>query len=198
VTFDWRDLQMTPSNLLVKGAQILDVSTGEAKKRDLAISNGLVVDANSIVDPKIIDASDLHVMFGLWDCHAHPGGLMYDPYAQGYFEGPAEWAVRAGANLMDAALMGVTGIRTMAEANRIDLAWASGFATGIYSGPRIKCSGAGLRTTGGHGTAFPKRPIEVQWEWAVDGADQMRTAARSLIEQGVDWIKLMITGGLDS
>jgi len=189
---------MALCDFLIKGAEFLDVSSGETKMVELAIRNGLMADPNSIVNPKIIDASGLHVMFGLWDCHAHPGGLMYDPSAQGYFEGPAEWAVRAGANLLDAALMGVTGIRTVAEANRIDLAWASGFATGIYSGPRMKCSGAGLRTTGGHGTAFPRRPMEVQWEWAVDGADQMRTAARTLIEQGVDWIKLMITGGLYS
>ena len=49
-----------------------------------------------------------------------------------------------------------------------------------------------------HGTAFPRRPLEVEWEIVADGPAEMRRAARSLIEQGVHWIKVMLTGGLYS
>ena len=44
----------------------------------------------------------------------------------------------------------------------------------------------------------PRRAIEVQWEIAADGPAEMRRAVRSLIEQGVHWIKVMLTGGLYS
>lgn len=189
---------MLCEDLLISGAGVFDTSTGEITRRDLAISDGVIVPLSSVTKPRVVDASDLTVMFGIWDCHSHPGSLMYDPTAQSYFEGPAEWAVRAGSNLLEAVAQGVTGIRTVAEANRVDLAWASAFKSGKYLGPRMRCSGAGIRTTGGHGTAFPRRPIEVEWELIADGADEMRKVARSLIEQGVQWIKLMLTGGLYS
>lgn len=183
---------------LIKGATVFDSAHGESVRRDLAIKGGQVVDLNSLADPQIIDASGLTAMFGLWDCHSHPGGLMYDITAQGYFEGPAEWAVRAGANLLEAATYGVTGVRAVAEASRVDIAWAKALSEGKYLGPRLLCAGAGIRTTGGHGTAFPRRPLDAVWEIPADGADEMRKVARSLVEQGVDWIKLMITGGLYS
>lgn len=183
---------------LIRAASILDVSTGETTVGDLGILDGTVAPVAELSDPAVIEADGLTAMFGLWDCHAHPGGLMYDPRAEGYFDGSADWTVRAGANLMEAARMGVTGVRAVAEADRVDLAWCKAFAAGTYPGPRLRCAGAGLRTTGGHGTAFPRRPVEVQWEWAVDGADGMLRATRALIEQGVHWIKVMLTGGLYS
>ena len=183
---------------LIRGAQVLDVATGEATARDLAVAAGAVVPAQDARDAAVVDAAGLTVLFGLWDCHAHPGGMMYDPSAQGYFEGPAEWAVRAGSNLIEAAHQGITGVRAVAEATRVDLAWSRAFERGDYGGPRLRCAGAGIRTTGGHGTAFPRRPVEVEWEIAADGPAEMRRAARSLIEQGVHWIKVMLTGGLYS
>lgn len=184
--------------ILLRGADVLDVATGQTTRSDLAIADGVIVDAGTISDAQTIDAAGTTALFGLWDCHAHPGGLMYDPSAQGYFEGPAEWAVRAGANLMEAAQMGVTGVRAVAEADGVDLAWARAFAAGKYPGPRLRCAGPGLRVTGGHGTAYPRRPVGVEWEWAQDGPAAMLTAARALVERGVDWIKIMLTGGLYS
>jgi len=44
--------------------------------------------------------------------------------------------------------MGVTGVRAVAEANGIDLAWSRSFTASIYPGPRLRCAAAGLRATG--------------------------------------------------
>ncbi len=184
--------------LVLRRAGVLDVATGETVVQDVAVDGGVVVPVASVTQPREVDASGLTLMFGLWDCHAHPGSLMHDPTAQGYFEGVADWTVRAGANLLDAVRAGVTGVRAVAEADRIDLAWRRAFAAGTYPGPRVLAAGAGLRTTGGHGTAYPRRAVEVAWEWAVDGPDAMLRATRALVEQGVDWIKVMLTGGLYS
>jgi predicted amidohydrolase len=72
-------MTMLQENVRIRGAGIFDTATGEIVKRDLEIRNGLVVPLDSLTKPKIVDASGLIVMFGLWDCHAHPGSLMYDP-----------------------------------------------------------------------------------------------------------------------
>ncbi len=189
---------VTDGEWIIRGAQVLDVGTGESARRDLAVAAGIVVPVADVPDAAEVDATGLTVLFGLWDCHAHPGSLMYDPTGQSYFEGPAEWSVRAGHNLMAAAQLGVTGVRATSEASRVDLAWSRAFEQGLVAGPRLRCAGAGIRTTGGHGTAFPRRAIEVEWEIAADGPAEMRRAVRSLIEQGVHWIKVMLTGGLYS
>ena len=45
----------------------------------------MVVRPEDVPDAVEVDASGLTVLFGLWDCHAHPGERMYDPSGQGYF-----------------------------------------------------------------------------------------------------------------
>jgi imidazolonepropionase-like amidohydrolase len=183
---------------LFKGGAFLDTNNGELSSGEIAVSDGCFVESSHLTSPVIIDASGLTVMFGLWDCHSHPGSLMYDPKNEGYFENPAKRTIRAGENLMDALKHGVTGTRTVSEANEIDLEWQKAFALGLFHGPVMRSGGPGLRVTGGHGTTYPKRALELEWEWAADGPDEMRKAARRLIEMGVDWIKLMLTGGLYS
>jgi len=183
---------------ILKNGSILDTKTGATHKGDLAIKNGMIVEPSLLQDGQVIDLEGRVISFGLWDCHAHPGSLMYDPKNEGYFQSVAEWTVRAGKNLLDSVDMGVTGVRTTSESIGIDIAWGKSFESGLFHGPRIKSSGPGLRVTGGHGTTYPKEHKEVHVEWVADGADGMRVAARRLIESGVDLIKLMITGGLYS
>ena len=142
--------------------------------------------------------SGLLIMFGLWDVHAHPGGLMYDPPASGYFERTSQHSVRAGANLVQALSMGITGVRTAAEADGIDMAWRDAFARGRWAGPRVMCSGPAIRTTGGHGTAYPREYVNTAPFLVADGPTEMRKAVRTLAEQGADWVKILLTGGLYS
>lgn len=183
---------------LFGGVNFLDTKSGELVSQEIAVSNGRFVEKSHLKNPEVIDATGMTAMFGLWDCHSHPGSLMYDPKNEGYFENPARRTIRAGENMMDALRYGVTGTRTVSEANEIDLEWGRAFKEGIFHGPIVKSGGPGLRVTGGHGTTYPKVALQLEWEWAADGPDEMRKATRRLIEMGVDWIKLMLTGGLYS
>jgi imidazolonepropionase-like amidohydrolase len=188
----------TAASYLLAGGQVLDVATGETTRRDLAVVNGAVAEAAGHKDMERVDAGGLTVMFGLWDVHAHPGGMMYDPRAAGYFERISQHSVRAGANLVQAATMGITGVRTAAEADGIDMAWRDAFAAGRWAGPRVKCAGPAIRTTGGHGTAYPREYVNASPFIVADGPTRLRTAVRSLAEQGADWVKILLTGGLYS
>jgi len=60
------------------------------------------------------------------------------------------------------------------------------------------CSGPAIRTTGGHGTAYPREYVNATPFLIADGPTQMRAAVRSLAEQGADWVKILLTGGLYS
>lgn len=183
---------------LIKGGSFLDTKTGQTTTNEIAVSGGQFVEKTTLKNPEVVDAAGMTLMFGLWDCHSHPGSLMYDPKNEGYFENAARRTIRAGENMIDSLRYGVTGTRTVSEANEIDLEWGKAFKEGIFHGPIVKSGGPGLRVTGGHGTTYPKRSLELEWEWAADGPDEMRKVTRRLIEMGVDWIKLMLTGGLYS
>lgn len=189
---------MSAAGLILRGGTVLDVATGELTRADLGVSDGLVADPAALSGAPEVDVSGLVVLFGLWDCHAHPGGLMYDPMGAGYFENLATRTIRAGENLREAAAMGVTGIRTLGDAGDLDIAWARAFAAGTTPGPRILPGGPAVRTTGGHGTAFPRRYTEFEQEIVADGPDAMARAVRLLNEHGARWVKLLITGGLYS
>jgi imidazolonepropionase-like amidohydrolase len=180
----------------LRGARWLDVTTGATSQRDLILADGLIVD--DATDAVELDVSGLTALFGLWDCHAHPGGLMYDPDAAGYFEAAPDRTIRAGENLQEAARMGVTGIRAVDEADEIDLAWSKAFAAGAPQGPRVRGAGRGIRTTAGHGTAFPRTFTQLHSELVVDGPAEMARAVRLLVERGAHWVKVMLTGGLYS
>lgn len=102
-----------------------------------------------------MDAAGLTAMFGLWDCHAHAGGAMYDPGGSGFFEGVPERTIRAGANPRQAVEMGVTGVRCVDDADELDLAWGRAYAAGTASGPRVLGAGRGIRTTGATARGSP-------------------------------------------
>lgn len=184
-------------DLVLAGGNVLDVVSGQVQRRDVAVSEGLVV-ARAHPDARTVDVSGLTVVWGLWDCHAHPGSLMYDPPGDGFFESVATRTIRAGENLRQALRMGVTGVRALGEASDIDLAWAAAIASGQAAGPRLLCAGQAIRITGGHGTSWPRRPLHVEDGLVADGPWGMATAVRSLAERGADWVKLLLTGGLFS
>jgi imidazolonepropionase-like amidohydrolase len=185
-------------DLVIRGGRVVDTATGDAAVADIGVSGGVVAPVEDLDDPVSIDAAGRYVLFGLNDVHAHPGGLMYDPCGHGYFENLADRTVRAGENLLEAVSMGVTGIRAVGEAEGADVAWSRAFASGAFPGPRLSCAGPIIRTTGGHGTAFPREYLHVCPDLISDGPDALRRAVRYLGERGVDWIKICLTGGLFS
>ena len=69
-------------------------------------------------------------------------------------------------------------------------------------GPRIVDSGSGISTTSGHGDASlglsPELAEHAHQENLCDGAESCRRAVRMQIRRGVDAIKIMTTGGVNS
>ena len=184
--------------VLLRGGRVLDVTTGEHTVQDLGVRDGIVVEPGLVHGAPEVDLDGRTVMFGLWDNHAHSGYRSHDPYAVGYFDSIAGRTVHAGENMLMAAGMGVTGLRTLGEAADIDIHWGRAFASGTTLGPRVVPGSNALRTTGGHGTAFPRFHAHMEQEKVVDGPVEMTRAVRELNEHGAKWVKLLLTGGLYS
>jgi len=89
-------------------------------------------------------------------------------------------------------------VRATGQGDGIDTAWRDAYARGNMPGPRLFCAGPAIRTTGGHGTAYPREYVNSMPGLVADGPTEMRIAVRKLAEKGVDWIKILLTGGLYS
>ena len=137
---------------------------------------------------RVIAAEDKTVLPGLIDAHVH---ICSDPeprpLAERRGESLAMMTIRGVRNARLTVEGGITAIRTVGTRGGVDLAIRDAIKSGIIPGPRMVAGGRGITITGGHGYYSG---IEV------DGPDEMRKAARSLIKDGVDVIKVKVTGGV--
>src|SRR5690606_37579573 len=82
---------------------------------------------------------------------------------------------------------GITTVRDVASPNRSVLCLRNAINQKLISGPTIVASGPAICMTGGHVHYIGRE---------ADGADNVRRAARQLLKEGVDLIKVMATGGI--
>jgi imidazolonepropionase-like amidohydrolase len=163
----------------------------------------------SMTEVKTMDVGGRFLLPGLWESHCHPGGMTPDPHRVSLFETEAERALRAARNTMAAIGIGVTALRSAGEASFIDVAlreafanehptgpWQADYADKPLIGPRMFCAGRAIGITGGHGANRRVESRHVAETLEADGADEVRKATRFVIKMGVDWVKLLITGGI--
>ena len=165
-----RPAPQTGASLVIESGRIREIATG-----------GRTVERG---DAEVIDVRGAYVMPGLWDVHIHPD----------YFsvaEMPLADQVTLFGHRMMAALTesGITGLRCAGAHDFMDVAWKRAFDSGQYVGPRLFASGHFLTTTGGH-FLTSGHALEC------DGPYGFVKAIRSQIKNGVDHIKLNLSGGI--
>lgn len=181
----------------LRGGTWLDTATGVSARRDLFLGAGVVQNDDGRPAQEF-DIGGTTVLFGLWDCHAHPGEALYAQDGGEFLETVPDRTIRAGENLRAAIRAGITGVRCVDDAADVDLAYARAVAAGSFDGPRVLGAGRALRSTGGHGTFHPRTYVHASGMHVVDGPDAAARAVREQIERGAHWIKIMLTGGLAS
>ena len=139
-------------------------------------------------DVEILDLDGMTALPGLINCHEH----LDTKHAFGSFQArvsqPAQLlTLRAFRNALIDLASGVTTVRDMASKEANSLAVRRAIDEGMVIGPRIITCGQALCITGGHGH---------QRAWQVDGVDEARRAARTLLRAGADLIKVMASGGM--
>jgi imidazolonepropionase-like amidohydrolase len=83
--------------------------------------------------------------------------------------------------------VGVTTLRDCGAGAGITLELQRAIADGTVVGPRLQACGPAITTTAGHGEFLGT---------TADSADELRRRVREWCRQGVDFIKIMATGGL--
>ena len=197
--------QQPAVRVAVKAGALLDVRTGQTLRGAVVVVEGdRIASVGSAVPDgvPVIDLSDLTVLPGLIDAHDHVLGDPKDlsPTAGLRMSAPqaAIWGVHTLQVMID---HGFTGVRDACE----DAGWAYGqvalrnsVAKGLIRGPRMTVAGDCISLTGGHGDEDVLAPDRALGRLPniADTLDQMNVAVRHDIKYGVDWIKLMATGGV--
>ncbi len=159
--------------IVVENGRIASITSGDAP--------------NSQGEAELIDAEGQTVLPGLIDAHLH--------LAWGQANQPG-WAAVAGDEsriLLWAARMaqnslarGFTTVRDCGGPGNVTFRLRGAIEAGLTQGPRLRIAGPPLTTTAGHCHFFGLE---------ADNADELRRAVRRLVRQGVDFIKIMASGG---
>lgn len=161
----------------VAGAAVL-IDNGRIRE---VRTDGSVPAANGASE---IDLQGAYLMPGLWDVHIHPD--YYLPHEMPLADQITLFGHRLMAALTES---GITGLRCAGAHHYMDVAWKRAFDSGQYVGPRLFASGHFLTTTAGH-FLTSGHALEC------DGPYGFVKAIREQIKNGVDHIKLNLSGGI--
>ncbi len=179
---------------VLTNATLIDgVSPEPRRNASVIIEDGRITKVGGEPSPtdregaQVEDLDGAWLLPGLFDAHNH----MVSPLS-GFFlpdEPMMDWYIRQGRECMDAFEAGLTSLRVVGAPDFSDVAWKRAFDSGMFLGPRLFVAGHALTPTAGHGKGM-RATVEA------DGPDEFRRAVRQQIQEGVDLIKIIITGGV--
>ena len=152
----------------------------------------------------VIDLRDRYVLPGLIDCHVHleSDRAGQEGLVESLTSSDAYFAYQALANARKTLEAGFTTVRNLGDDRGVTLALRDAIAAGTVAGPRIIDAGTGISATAGHGdrtlSLAPDIAEHVSEANLCDGPEGCRRAVRAQVRRGVDVIKIMTTGGVNS
>ena len=181
------------ATLFVNGKVI--IGTGELMEKGMVAVDGNTITSvgpiqrfKSSKKDTVFDISGKTILPGLIDCHVHlclDGSP--DPITSILKDSIPHLTLKAAHHARQTLEAGVTTVRDMGGRDYVDIAIRDGIESGLLQGPRMICSGRLVCMTGGHGWQFGRE---------ASGADEVRKAVREQLKMGVNFIKLIATGGV--
>ena len=195
-----------PKPIVLRAARLFDGTSDNIIRNGVVVVQGnRIIAAGANIDipanAQVIDLGDATLLPGLIDCHVHLEADWSDFSATGNLRHSSPEKTLIG--LMNAQTYLRRGFTTLRDAGTTDYAYdtvalRNAFARGAFDGPRLFVAGVPISVTGGHADLNPLAPDVpmVRGPNIADTVDEMRVAVRHDIRNGVDWIKLMGTGGV--
>lgn len=182
--------------VILRGARIWD-GTAERPTRTpepVVVEGGRIAEVGPPAAPRldgrdhVIDLDGLFLMPGLIDAHVH---MELDPTigspADQFAVAETDRRLRMIARARAMADAGITTARDLGGGQYMELDLRDGIASGEVAGPRLVCAGQPLTLPEGH-CHF--------WGGGAATADAQREVIARQLERGVDWVKVMATGGV--
>lgn len=138
-------------------------------------------------DAEVIDLGSATLLPGLIDTHVHlVMNMEEDCVTSLAHKSAVESVVEAAQNARRALLGGVTTVRDCADVFGVTLTLKQAIDAGNLDGPRILACGLPITTTAGHLNYMGI---------SADSTEEVLKAVRTVVNMGVDWVKVMATGG---
>ena len=193
---------------VIKAGRLIDPDKGVAltdqviiirANRIEAVGSGLAIPQNATV----IDLSQMTILPGLIDCHAHLADGKYgegDPLFQ-LKKSASQSVLESVPNARAMLESGFTTVRDVGVYRALnDVALRDAINRGDIIGPRMYVAGAYITITGGAGAMTGMAPdIQLPWDFHYGEANspwEVRQKVRLLVSQGADHIKVLSTGAV--
>jgi imidazolonepropionase-like amidohydrolase len=182
-----------------RGASTVVIRNGRIE----AIRDGFAA-ADGFPGATVVDLRERYVLPGLIDCHVHleTDRAGQEGLVESMTSSDAHLAYQALANARKTLDAGFTTVRNLGDERGVTLALRDAIASGSVAGPRILDAGTGVSATSGHGdrtlSLAPHIAEHVSETNLCDGPESCRRAVRAQVRRGVDLIKIMTTGGVNS
>src|SRR5436190_7864007 len=192
-----------PVPIAIHSRHVLDVRNGTTSDAMIIVRGDRIalIAHTAPAGARVIELGDATVLPGLIDCHVHVEADWNDFSATVNLRhsGPEKTLI----GLMNSQTYLRHGFTTLRDAGTSDFAYdtvalRNAFARGMFDGPRLFVAGVPISVTGGHADLNPLAPDVPMAPGTniADTVDEMRAAVRHDLRNGVDWIKLMGTGGV--
>jgi imidazolonepropionase-like amidohydrolase len=175
-------------SLLLRGANVW-TGIGDPVSRADVFVDGQVLAALTAADGSTpaIDVTGCTIIPGLIEAHAHLCFNAEPNWRRVYdSDTPTQMLLRmagAGQRMLAA---GITTVRDLGAPTGLAITLRDAVRGGLLAGPDLIVAGAPITTTGGHCYFMGGE---------ADGDLEVRKAVRARVRAGVDWIKVMATGG---
>ena len=175
------------------GASPFDGAVLIAGERIVRIARaGQTIDAP---DALHIDGKGGTLMPGLVEPHAHLSFTNFSSSVQLGEIPPEDHAIMTLHNARIMLDQGFTSCNSAAAAKgRLDIAVRDAINRGDFPGPRLLAASPELTVTGGLGDPSLSHMPRENFGYVCDGADEFRRAARHFLREGVDTLKINISG----
>jgi imidazolonepropionase-like amidohydrolase len=194
--------------LIVENATLLDLAHGDARPgHHVAIEGVNIVEVSERPirsgSATRLDLAGQYLLPGLIDAHFHATLTEMNPISSRDLP-PTLMTARAGVLLRKALQRGFTTVRDMCGA---DWGLRAAVAEGSLPGPRLLIAGRALSQTAGHGDLRRRTEQDEDCSCAhalaymsvvADGISAVQRAAREQLRQGVDHLKVFVSGGVVS
>jgi len=127
------------------------------------------------------------ILPGLVDSHVHLALGTRGSYEEMMRETDGIHLITGMMNAREALHAGITTMKDAGARNRVTLDLREGWKKGLMESPRLYVSGRPLTITGGHFHFCNNNEC--------DGVDGVRKRVRQFVKEGVDFIKIMASGG---
>ena len=191
-----------------RNATIIDASGAAAFRGTVSVEGERIAAVRSAAeDPavapgdEVLDCEGLTLMPGLTEAHCHISFNNLNSMYQAVEIQPEDHSLLALANAQMLLEHGFTSLFSAASAKpRVDVAVRDAINKGLFKGPRMRAAGQEMSPSGNLGDLdnnYLTFPRNVRFTVTCDGADEFTKAARLAARDGVDTLKVNVSGDRD-